>query len=428
MYREKIKEMYKWKEQKAKIPLLVKGARRVGKTHLVQNFAKEAYKNLIHIFYINNHVEIIKNFKLEINISDVKEIEQFLKDAEPDTLIFIDDIEKFKQKKIFDLVNHEKKLDIIITSSILTENDFEFRIKSLRLNPLTFKEFLSAIGEKELEEKLLEEDLTKIQEYSAKYINNIKKYMYIGGMPEVVEIFSKNKDYRLVRQKQKEIIDLYMSDIEKENRMLANSLKEVWNVMIEQLKKENKEFDCREIKKGAQLPEYEPIVNILKNRGYVYKIDRVIKPGIPITAFRDILNFEIFPVDIGLLSCLLDIDLTLILKENEIFRIYNRILEKQFVIQELFNQLETQIYYWKETNMSYEIDFLIQYQAKIYPIKINLDENKLDSSLRWFHQKYQNYSEINLTFDKYKWQGWYTDVPIYLVGNIKSLLRGVIIK
>ena len=125
---------------------------------------------------------------------------------------------------------------------------------------------------------------------------------------------------------------------------------------------------------------------------------------------------------------MLDIDLTLILKENEIFRIYNRILEKQFVIQELFNQLETQIYYWKETNMSYEIDFLIQYQAKIYPIKINLDENKLDSSLRWFHQKYQNYSEINLTFDKYKWQGWYTDVPIYLVGNIRSLLRGVIIK
>ena len=428
MYREKIKELYKWKEQKFRTPLLIKGAKRVGKTYLVNSFAKEAYKNLIYIFYTNNHIEIIKNFEIQINISDINSIEQFFKVQEKDTLVFIDDIENFKQENFLDFIKQEKEFDIIITSSSLTENDLGFKVKVMKLNPFTFSEFLTAIGENELAKNLFNDDIEIVQEYSSKYINNIKKYMYIGGMPEAVEVFAKSKDYRMVRQKQKEIVEIYMNDINNENKMIAKSLKDVWNVMIEQLKKENKEFDCREIKKGAQLPEYEPIVNILKNRNYIYRIDRVVKPGIPITAFRDISNFEIFPLDIGILSYLLNIDLTIILKENEIFRIYNRALEKQFVIQELMNEIDSQIYYWKETNMIYEIDFLIQYQAKIYPIKLNLDDNKLDGSLRWFHQKYQNYSEINLTFDRYKWQGWYTDVPIYLIENIKSMLRGVVIK
>ena len=118
----------------------------------------------------------------------------------------------------------------------------------------------------------------------------------------------------------------------------------------------------------------------------------------------------------------MNLNLNIMLQGNKIFEIENRALEKQFIIQELVNKIETQIYYWKETNMKYQMDFIFQYQAKIYPVKINVEENKLDSSLRWFHQKYQNYSEINITLNTYKWQGWYTNVPIYLVGNIKKII------
>ena len=409
MYREKIKELYKWKEQKFRTPLLIKGAKRVGKTYLVNSFAKEAYKNLIYIFYTNNHIEIIKNFEIQINISDINSIEQFFKVQEKDTLVFIDDIENFKQDNIFDFIKQEKEFDIIITSSSLTENDLGFKVKVMKLNPLTFSEFLTAIGENELAKNLFNDDIESVQEYSSKYINNIKKYMYIGGMPEAVEVFAKSKDYRMVRQKQKEIVEIYMNDINNENKMIANSLKDVWNVMIEQLKKENKEFDCREIKKGAQLPEYEPIVNILKNRNYIYKIDRVLRPGIPITAFRDISNFEIFPLDIGILSYLLNIDLTIILKENEIFRIYKELINNKIDDFIIIGLLESQFRLFlsikillEDGKKHYEINEIL----KEHPYRIQLG---IKESAKFKKKELISYLEKLFEIDKSKKSGELTE-------------------
>ena len=241
-------------------------------------------------------------------------------------------------------------------------------------------------------------------------------------MPEVVKKFAETKDYRLAREKQEEIINIIINDMKEEGTVLGDELKTVFLNSVEQVQKEQKEFDFRNIKIGTRLVQYEPIVNILKERGYVYKVNKALRPGIPMNAFQDVLNFKLFPFDIGLISCLMNLDLSVMLQGNEIFNIANSVFEKQFVIQELSNKIGTQIYYWKESNTKYEIDFLVQLQAKVIPIKINLWDNKIDSSIRWFHRKFENYSSVNITFERYKWQGWYTDIPIFLVGKIKELI------
>lgn len=429
MYREKITELYKWKNQKTKMPILIKGPKRVGKTWLAKTFAKEQYKNSIYILIEQDTIKYKKINENEENEGIFKNIEELIKQIsteKEETLIIIDNVEKIKSKKQLEqILTTNNQTDKIIISSSINENEINTKIKILKLYPLNFLEFLYGIKEEELAKKLEQtqkEEMSKLEEISSKYINNIKKYIYIGGMPEVVQDFSETKDYAKVKENQRKIIKIYQEDMEKDGEIIGGNLEAVYTSTIEQITKENKEFDCRTIKKGAKLPEYEPIIKILQERGYVYKINKILKPTFPMSAYQDITNCELFLTDIGLLSCLMNLNLNIMLQGNKIFEIGNRALEKQFIIQELVNKIETQIYYWKETNMKYQMDFIFQYQAKIYPVKINIEENKLDSSLRWFHQKYQNYSEINITLNTYKWQGWYTNVPIYLVGNIKKII------
>ena len=429
MYREKITELYKWKNQKSKIPILIKGAKKVGKTWLACTFAKEKYKNIIYILFDQNKITYKKNEENEETIINIEQLKEKISKEKEETVIILDNAENIKPKKqLEELLKINKQVDIIIISSSLNENEIESKIKIIKLYPLNFVEFLYGIKEEELAkkldriEKVEKEEIEQLEELGKKYINNIKKYIYIGGMPEVVKDFAETKNYAKVKENQKKIIQVYQKDMEKEGKIIGGNLEAVYTSTIEQITKENKEFDCRTIKKGAKLPEYEPIIKILQERGYVYKINKILKPTFPMSAYQDITNCELFLTDIGLLSCLMNLNLDIILQGNKIFEIENRALEKQFIIQELVNKIETQIYYWKETNMKYQMDFIFQYQAKIYPVKINVEENKLDSSLRWFHQKYQNYSEINITLNTYKWQGWYTNVPIYLVGNIKKII------
>ena len=429
MYREKITELYKRKKQKTKMPILIKGPKRVGKTWLAKTFAKEQYKNSIYILIEQDTIKYKKINENEENEGIFKNIEELIKQIsteKEETLIIIDNVEKIKSKKQLEqILTTNNQTDKIIISSSINENEINTKIKILKLYPLNFLEFLYGIKEEELAKKLEQtqkEEMSKLEEISSKYINNIKKYIYIGGMPEVVQDFSETKDYAKVKENQRKIIKIYQEDMEKDGEIIGENLEAVYTSTIEQITKENKEFDCRTIKKGAKLPEYEPIIKILQERGYVYKINKILKPRFPMSAYQDITNCELFLTDIGLLSCLMNLNLDIILQGNKIFEIENRALEKQFIIQELVNKIETQIYYWKETNMKYQMDFIFQYQAKIYPVKINVEENKLDSSLRWFHQKYQNYSEINITLNTYKWQGWYTNIPIYLVGNIKKII------
>ena len=421
MYREKLNDLYEWKKKKNKQPLLVRGARKTGKTWIVQEFANQMYSNVI---YVELGEKIVCNYLNEIkkleNIQDVLNLE-FDRNSD-DIILILDNIENITDLKELQIIVDKMTCDIILITSRLLESDLKFNVRTLKLFPLTYLEFLYAIEENELADYIEKLDFENINRESKKYINNLKKYIYIGGMPEVVKRFAETKDYRLVREKQEEIINIIINDMKEEGTVLGDELKTVFLNSIEQVQKEQKEFDFRNIKIGTRLVQYEPIVNILKQRGYVYKVNKALRPGIPMDAFQDISNFKLFPFDVGLISCLMNLDLSIILQGNEIFKVANSVFEKQFVIQELSNKIGTQIYYWKESNTKYEIDFLVQLQAKVIPIKINLWDNKIDSSIRWFHRKFENYSSVNITFERYKWQGWYTDIPIFLVGKIKELI------
>ena len=423
MYREKINELYEWNKKKRKFPLLIKGARRVGKTFLVKEFLKNISENTVYINFGQDGIGYLDN-DLEKKIENIGQLINLLsnKNNDHNIIVVLDNIENLENVKEIKEILENKNLSVILVTSRILEGELDFKVQVMNIFPLNYQEFLYAIDEKELADYLEKLDFESIDRESKKYINNLKKYIYIGGMPEVVENFARSKDYRLVRENQKEIIKVFIEDMEKQGTVLGDQLKTVWLNSIEQIQKENKEFDFRNIKIGTRLVEYEPIVEILKERGYVYKVNKALRPGIPMNAFQDILNFKLFPLDLGLISCLMNLDLSIILQGNEIFKIGNKVFEKQFVIQELSNIIGTQIYYWKENNAKYEIDFLVQFQAKVIPIKINLWDNKIDSSIRWFHRKFSNYSSVNITFERYKWQGWYTDIPVYMIGKIKNLI------
>lgn len=430
MYREKIKELYQWKEQKNKSILLINGAKQVGKTWLVQEFAKNSYKNIVSIKfksdkkYAKEIIEYTINDELPLQVSNIVQIIDRLEKVESqETIIIFDEIVDARMVELINKMQTDRKWDIIIISSKVTEIDLGKKVKVLRLYPLNFIEFLYAIGEKSLAKDLEEANIENLEKNQLKYINNIKKYIYIGGMPAVVKEFVENKDYREVREKQKAIVKDYEQEMEKEGKVVGDNLKSVWRIVINQIRKKQKEFDYREIKKGARASEYEMIIKKLEDYGYIYKVNRILKPEMPMVAFQDVTKFRLFPVDIGLLSAMIDYDLKLIIEENTIFNLENQTLIMQFIMQELINKVEVPIYYWKDENINYEIDFIIQYQAKIYPLKINLIERKIEKSLKWFHQKYENYSGIQLNYNTYKWNGWYTDIPIYLIGSIKEVIK-----
>ena len=435
MKREAINQLIEWKNSKRRKPLILQGARQVGKTWLMQEFGKTHYKKTAYVTFDRNE-NLQKAFTDYTNVKELLtkiEIEAQTKVTADDTLIIFDEIQECPDA-ITSLKYFQEKmpeLHIIVAGSLLGlshHNGTGFpvgKVNFMTLYPMSFKEFLNANGEELLVEAINENKFDTISTFSSKLINYLRYYYFVGGMPEVVQAFVENRDFNEVRKIQEEIISSYNSDFSKHtDSNTAERIKMVWDSISSQLAKENKKFIYNAIKNGARAKEFEIALAWLRDSGLVYKVTRISKPNLPIKSYEDIDVFKLYVLDVGILCALSKLPAKAILEDNRIFTEFKGSLTEQYVLQQLKINL-SDIHYWTSKSYVAEVDFVTQIEDNVVPIEVKATTNLKAKSLQQYIKDYSPQKAIRTSLSDYKINknGLY-DIPLYVIENISTHLLG----
>lgn len=430
MYRKLIEQLKGWKDKKDRLPLILKGARQVGKTWLLQEFGKECFEDVLYI-----------NFENESNVSSLFEgtlepnrIIEFLgavhhKKIEPEkTLIIFDEIQEFPRAltalKYF--AEQTPEYAICCAGSLLgvfLHDSVSFpvgKVEFLELNPLTFEEFLLANNENSLIEVINKNGLQELPEIiTSKLQDYLKKYFAIGGMPGAVNKWITTKDFEEVEKVQRGILDSYTRDFSKHtDKNTATKIKYIWESIPSQLAKENRKFVYGVIRDGARAREYEDAINWLQDTGLIRKVYRV-KRGdkLPLKAYEDLKAFKIYLLDVGLLRVMCELSYETIINGNEIYNEFKGLLTEQFVLQELaaFDKIKS-IYYWTNESLS-EVDFVFNYKNLIIPVEAKSGINVRARSLKNFMQEYNTELALRFSLLNLVENDKILNIPLYLMWN-----------
>ncbi len=433
MKRAEITTLIEWKNSKKRKPLLIRGARQVGKTWLMKTFGKEEYAQCVYVnFEKNKRLQSIFEDDFDIErIITALQIESGITIQPENTLIIFDEILEAEgaltSLKYFQ--ENAPQYHVISAGSLLgvalnKHTSFPVgKVDFMGLYPLSFPEFLDAMDEKPLLDLLESNDWKLIKSFNTKYRELLKQYYYIGGMPEVVFSFKQEKNFNKVRILQKQILAAYEQDFSKHApNEIVPRIRMLWNSIPAQLAKENKKFIYGAIRQGARAKDYELAMSWLIDCGLIHKINRVTKPGMPLKAYEDISAFKLFLVDMGLLGAMVDMDIKTLLEGNTVFEEFKGALSEQFVLQQLITNHDFSVYYWSAERAVAEIDFLIQYFGKIIPIEVKAEENLQAKSLKLFSEKYKSKYAIRTSMSDYRKEEWMINLPLYgineLVGTV----------
>ena len=426
MERYAMKQLEEWYNRKNRKPLILKGARQVGKTWLMKEFGRTHFKYTAYVNFDNNK-NMANVFDGDYDIERILmaiNIETGVKIHPEETLIIFDEIQEnpraIASLKYF--CEETPEYAIIAAGSLLgvaVHKGVSFpvgKVDTLELNPLSFREFLQAIGEEGLVRLIDEMNISLIENFREKYIDWLKKYYYIGGMPEVVSSFVSERDFTEVRRLQKRIIEMYEADFSKHTP--SNELpriRMVWNSIPMQLAKENKKFFFGKIKEGARTKDFEIAIEWLLDCGLIKKVYNVSKPVMPLKAYTEFSAFKLYLLDVGLLAAMSELDAKSILDGNLIFVEFKGALTEQYVLQQLIAGTEYTPYYYSETKSEGEIDFLIQKGTDIVPIEVKAEENLKAKSLRVYCDKFKPKTAIRTSMSNYREQEWMVNVPLYVL-------------
>ena len=433
MYRSKIEDLKKWKESKNRKPLIIRGARQVGKTWLMKEFGKEQYEKCAYINFDDN----IRMKKLFEEDFDLEKIIQGLKiesnvNIEPgNTLIILDEIQEepkaLKALKYF--CENANEYHIVSAGSLLGVAMHEGtsfpvgKVDFLDLSPLSFFEFVEALGEVELLQLLKNNDFEMISVFDTKLKEYLKLYYYVGGMPEAVNYYVENKDLIEVRNIQKRLLEAYEQDFSKHAPTnIVPRIRQLWHNIPTQLAKENKKFIYGLVREGARAREYEIALSWLIDRGLVYQVSRVNNSKVPLSAYQDFSAFKLYLLDVGLLAALAGIDAKTLLEGNEIFEEFKGSLTEQYVLCQLKECTSLDVFYWSSDTGTAEVDFITQIGKNIIPIEVKANENLQSKSLKTFAQKYNTEANIRTSMSNYRKENWLINVPLYSIGNIEEIV------
>lgn len=432
MYRNALENLKQWKKRKNRKPLIIQGARQVGKTWLMQEFGRMEFK---HTFIINFEDNPKSREVFETDL-DVNRIINTLSiqagySITPDTLLVFDEIQAcpnaLTSLKYF--CENLPQQPILAAGSLLgiflhQHTSFPVgKVEFLHLYPLSFLEFLQAMGEKQLYELLLRRDFEAIKIFSQKYTDLLKQYFYVGGMPAMVEEFSRTKDYQRVRQMQLDLLDTYEGDFSKyPPANMAQRIREVWHSIPSQLSKENKKFIYGVIREGARAKGYELAIEWLLDSGLIYKICRITKPFMPLNAYQEFNVFKIFLMDIGLLGALSKLDVKTIIDGSSIFTEFKGALTEQYVLQQFQGMDEIYPYYWTSGERA-EIDFVVQHQNQIIPVEAKATTNLRAKSLKSYCDQYKPETALRFSMADYKKTENLYDIPLYMVELFPEIIK-----
>ena len=429
MRRFAMQKLIEWKEKNNRKPLIIMGARQVGKTWLMREFGRSCYKKTAYVsFYNNNRMKNV--FETDFDIDRIimsLNIETGISITPGDTLIILDEIQD--APKVLESLKYfcedATEYHVVAAGSLLGVAIHEGvsypvgKVELLDLYPLNFREFLCAMDENGLADALDSKDYTLIDSFSDKYLFWLKNYYFTGGMPAVVEQFRQQKDYNAVRKIQKEIVRQYQGDFGKHiDAKDLPRIRMVWESIPMQLAKENKKFFFGQIKKGARSGDFEVAIQWLQDCGLIYKVNRVNEPHVPLAAYKNFSAYKLFMPDVGLLGAVSELDAESILDGNDIFVEFKGALTEQYVLQQIVSDTPYTPFYYGTEKATFEQDFIIQKGKMIVPIEVKAEGNLKSQSLKAFCDKYHPDAAVRISAMKYINQGWMENIPLYAVCNL----------
>ena len=428
MERLAYKQLIDWKLAKNRKPLIVYGARQVGKTYLIQQFGEKEFADMVYVnCYKNDNVRKLFEGDADVNrlLLGLSAIVQ-RKIEIGKTLLFLDEIQEIppvlSSLKYF--YENMPELHIIVAGSLLGVMNMKGesfpvgKVNIMHLYPMNYEEFLLANGADDLVKILKEGDKTLMNALSSKYIEYLRQYYYVGGMPEAVCEFIQTKDIQAVRKIQNDILSAYEVDISKHTGDETQRVRMVWQSIPSQLARENKKFIYGAVRKGARAKDFEVAIQWLIDAGLVYKVEKTKCAKMPLKFHADMDAFKLYLIDVGLLGAISETSAAQVLIGDNIFCEHSDAFTENFVLQQLKSYQNIPIYYFSKDNSTQEIDFIIQTETKIIPIEVKAEENVKSKSLSTFiNQDHadENLKGVRFSMKGFQDQGWMENIPLFAV-------------
>lgn len=421
-------ELKKWKQSETRKPLMMYGARQVGKTYIIKEFGEQEYDSLVYVnCYKNELAQTLFSGNADIDRILVGLSSMAKKTIVPGkTLIFLDEIQEIppviSTLKYF--CENRPDIHIIVAGSLLGVMNMQGesfpvgKVNIIHLYPMSFEEFLDAMGEGPLVDFLLSHDHEMTDVFASKYIDLLRQYYFTGGMPEAVRTYSETKDLLAVRTIQKNILAAYEADIAKHTAAETQRVRMVWQLVPEQLARKNKKFIFGAVRKGARSKDFEIAIQWLVDAGLVYKVNRVRDLKVPLRFYSDSNAFKLYLLDVGLLGAMTDAPAASILIGDNIFSEYKGAFTENYVLQQIVTIPNRPTYYYSKDNSTQELDFIVQKDTTIYPIEVKAEENVKSKSLAaciTHDFKDYNLHGIRFSMKGFKEQEWMTNIPLYAV-------------
>ena len=429
MKRDKLNDLLSWKTSNLRKPLIVRGARQVGKTWLLKEFGKKGYKQTVYINFEdspNLKSLFISDFNIKRIITTL-EISSQTTIIPDETLIIFDEIQEAERGitvlKYF--CENAPEYHVVAAGSLLgisfhRKESFPVgKVDFIDLHPLSFTEFLMATGEQKLSEVLIQKDWATLHLFNNRLIEILRYYFYVGGLPEVVQTYIDSNDFQKVRFVQNRILLSYEGDFSKHApHEIVPRIRLVWQSIVPQLAKENKKFVFGQLREGARAKDFEMAIQWLADAGLLIKCHRISKPELPLMAFQDLSVFKLYLHDVGLLLAMTGMDSRSIIDGNTLFTQFNGAIAEQFVMQQLMLKNERHISYWTNDRSTSEVDFVIQYEGRIIPIEVKSGVNLKAKSFKLFCQKHTTQMAIRTSLSEYKEESWLTNLPLWAIETV----------
>ena len=432
MYRIAIEKLLKWKQSKRRKPLIIEGARQVGKTWLMKEFGRQAYADTVYINFDSNS-RMAELFASDLDTDRlIMGLELYVgHKIDPNrSLLIFDEVQEVPRAlaslKYF--YENAPQYHIVCAGSLLgiaLHQGTSFpvgKVDFLKLYPLSFKEFLIATDKARFAELLDKQDFDMVTNFKQMYIDAMKHYYYVGGMPEAVQSFAEDKDFNEVREIQKRILVAYEQDFSKHApNEIVPRLRMLWNSIPSQLAKENKKFIYGLVREGARAKEYETAIMWLSDCGLVHKVSRVNAARVPLRAYEDLKAFKLFVVDVGLLGCMTGLRQRTLLDGNDLFVEFKGALTEQYVCQQLKTIEGLDVYYYTNDRGSCEVDFVVDTGDRIVPVEVKAEVNLKAKSLKTYKEKFSPKVSVRTSMSDYKKEEWLVNLPLYAIDQIDKI-------
>ncbi len=429
-------KLLEWKNKSDKVrkPLILRGARQVGKTWILEELGRNEFESVAYINF-EEHQQLTSLFDADFDTERILrsiEIASGVKLVAGKTLIIFDEIQTTERGLLSLKYLHKNapQYHIAAAGSLLgisIRNNDSFpvgKVEFADIYPLSFEEFMMALGKDALLENLRSMEWDLITTFKDKYIDLLRLYYFVGGMPEVVSSYVDSGDFALVRSLQRDLLRSYDADFAKHPPLeIIPRLKMVWNNIPSQLAKENKKFVYNSLRQGARAKDFELSIEWLKEAGVIYKVGRINNPIIPLDGFADIDAFKLFVLDVGLLGAMSGLDVKSLINGNEVFTQYKGALTEQYVLQQLLCCDDIVVKYWSADSGVAEVDFVVQLAGNVIPLEVKAEENLKAKSLKSYIAKYSPTMALRVSMSPYRKEVNLTNLPLYALCNLNKLIE-----